>query len=175
MKTMPLLLLLCTTAVAQEAPETAPAPPTPAPCADAEHRQFDFWIGAWNVTANGNPAGHNRIEVILGGCALREQWTSARGGFAGTSLNLYDKARGVWHQSWVDTSGQLLQLDGGIEDGRMVLEGKRPGGNGGEVTHRITWTPNEDGTVRQFWQSSADGGEWTTLFDGLYVKAGEEE
>ena len=21
----------------------------PAPCADAEHRQFDFWVGQWDV------------------------------------------------------------------------------------------------------------------------------
>lgn len=34
-------------------------------------------------------------------------------------------------------------------------------------TERITWTPNADGTVRQHWEQSTDGGKtWTTAFDG---------
>ena len=36
--------------------------------------------------------------------------------------------------------------------------------------------PNEDGSVRQHWQSSTDdGANWTDVFDGLYVKAGSGE
>jgi hypothetical protein len=38
---------------------------------------------------------------------------------------------------------------------------------------RVTWTPNADGSVRQLWEKSADGGAtWTTAFDGLYTRAG---
>ena len=54
----------------------------------------------------------------------------------------------------------------------MVLEGKRPapGGNG-VVQHRISWTPNEDGSVKQLWEASQDGGEsWNVIFDGLYMR-----
>jgi hypothetical protein len=35
---------------------------------------------------------------------------------------------------------------------------------------RITWTPNSDGTVRQFWESADEKGAWTVAFDGKYVK-----
>ena len=34
-----------------------------------------------------------------------------------------------------------------------------------------TWYDNADGTVRQHWEQSKDGGKsWTTAFDGLYKK-----
>lgn len=173
-KTMRILLTLCLllpwAAVAQdEAPETPVAPPKP--CATEQHRQFDFWLGEWDVTQGDKPAGQNRIETAHGGCVLTENWTSASGNFSGRSLNLYDQANDRWHQTWVDTTGTLLQLDGGLEDGSMVLSGQRPGSDGGQVTHRITWTPNDDGSVRQHWETSADGVTWVTAFDGLYAKA----
>ena len=61
-----------------------PAVPAKAdPCAAKESHQFDFWIGDWNVVdPAGKVAGHNRIEAILGGCALAEHWDGAGGGTA---------------------------------------------------------------------------------------------
>jgi hypothetical protein len=39
------------------------------------------------------------------------------------------------------------------------------------VHHRVAWYDNPDGTVRQWWESSTDGGAtWETAFDGLYRK-----
>jgi hypothetical protein len=36
----------------------------PRPCTAPLHRQFDFWVGAWDVIgANGQFAGTNRIEL----------------------------------------------------------------------------------------------------------------
>jgi len=36
---------------------------------------------------------------------------------------------------------------------------------------KLTFTPNADGTVRQFWEQSVDdGANWTVAFDGLYVR-----
>lgn len=169
MKTLlAILFLIPTLALAQ-----APAPATP-PCSTEQHRQFDFWLGTWDVTANGQPAGHNEITAVHGGCALQENWTSAAGNFGGSSLNIYDQATDRWHQTWVDTAGTLLELNGGLEDGKMIMQGERPAQGGGTALQRITWTPNDDGSVRQQWESSTDGGEtWSTLFDGLYIKAGE--
>jgi hypothetical protein len=145
--------------------------PPVAACASESHRQFDFWVGQWTVTAGDQPAGNNRIEKRHQDCALAEHWTSAQGNFTGSSLNIYDAATGRWHQTWVDSSGTLLLLDGQLRNGQMVLEGTRPGTNGAEVRHRISWTPNPDGRVRQHWETRSGDGEWTTLFDGLYTRA----
>ena len=50
-------------------------------------------------------------------------------------------------------------------------DGKSPQGN--DIINRITWTPLEDGRVRQRWQASGDGGEtWTEVFDGYYQRKG---
>ena len=90
--------------------------------ADAR-RAFDFWIGTWDVfTPDGKQVGTNRIEVLHDGLALAEHWEGA-GGIRGTSLNTIDPATGRWHQTWVDSGGSLLLLDGGPVDGEMVLEG----------------------------------------------------
>lgn len=165
------LLLVCATALAQDAAKPPPAPPK---CDSEQHRQFDFWVGEWNVTVNGKPAGHNRITLVYGDCALREDWRSA-GAFRGGSFNIYDRANDQWHQTWVDSTGTLLQLDGGIKDGKMVLTGQRPARDGRMTTNRITWTPNDDGSVRQLWETSTDGETWATAFDGLYVRADATE
>jgi len=137
-------------------------------CSAPEHRQFDFWIGTWHVTEKGKPAGENRIEAIDGGCALMESWQGV-GGLTGHSLNTYDAKRGVWHQTWVDSSGALLVLEGSFKNGAMVLEGAHADPKQRE---RITWTLLPGGDVRQHWETTADGGEkWATAFDGLYTRA----
>ncbi|MEX1999309.1 MAG: hypothetical protein WD934_06445 [Gemmatimonadales bacterium] len=38
-----------------------------APCTTPEHRQFEFWIGTWDVFANGRQAGTNVIDILYGG------------------------------------------------------------------------------------------------------------
>jgi hypothetical protein len=133
-----------------------------APCETPEHRQFDFWAGEWTVTTpNGQTAGTNRITKIAAGCALLEEWTGARG-MTGKSLNIYDASRGVWHQTWVDSTGTLLTIEGRFENGAMRLS---------SAGNRITWTPLDGGDVRQLWEQSKDGGKtWAVVFDGRYRK-----
>jgi len=140
-------------------------------CKDGASRQFDFWIGQWRVTEKGKLAGHNRIERILDGCALLENWTGAKGG-EGKSLNFFDRDDGLWHQTWVDRSGGALFLSGKFENGAMRLQGEQTARDKQPATrHRITWTALPDGNVRQLWESSPVGKEeWATQFDGLYVR-----
>jgi len=140
------------------------------PCDTAAHHGFDFWLGEWDVrTPDGKLAGTNRIEREYGGCVLHERYGTPRG-YSGESLNIYDASRKVWHQTWVDSTGTLLLLEGGVRDGRMVLEGQTSTADGPATRHRITWTPNPDGSVRQFWESTDAKGEWSTAFDGRYTR-----
>ncbi len=142
--------------------------------ATPEHRQFDFWQGEWEVREAGRVAGTNRIARVLGGCALREEWTGAGGG-KGTSLNVYDEAQRRWHQTWVDDRGLVLLLEGEWRGGKMVLEGERPApseeGAGKTTRERISWSPQPGGRVRQLWESSSDDGRtWQVVFDGIYAR-----
>lgn len=154
-------------------PPAAPAPPPAVPCTAAEKHQFDFWIGDWDVTTpDGKAAGTNLIKPMLNGCVLHESW-KGRGNFVGESFNAYDTKRQRWHQTWVDGTGGVLLLDGKFENGSMTLSDRdAPGKPDRNAINEITWTPNADGSVRQHWRTSADGGKsWKTAFDGKYVKS----
>lgn len=141
------------------------------PCENSIYRQFDFWVGEWDVySAQGQVAGKNSITKQLGDCILKEDY-STPSGYTGQSFNIYDRITGKWHQTWVDNTGLLLSLYGQLEGKSMVLQGKGKNQQGQDIQHRITWTPVPDGSVRQHWESSADEGKsWDTLFDGKYVK-----
>lgn len=137
-------------------------------CSDPAYRQFDFWLGEWEVSKpDGAVAGQNSIEKEYGGCVLHERYTTPKG-YAGESLNTYDASSGLWHQTWVDNGGLLLLLDGRLVDGSMVMQSSGSGKDGAAKRHRITWTPNADGSVRQLWESTDAAGEWSVAFDGLY-------
>ena len=141
------------------------------PCSSPKSHQFDFWIGDWDVTAQGNTAGINRIHPIANGCVLLEQWEGAAG-VHGASMNFYNPTTGQWHQFWVWQNGTTLpMLSGEYRDGKMVLEGEQTAKDGQSVHMRITWYDNPDGSVRQHWETSRDGRQtWKTNFDGLYRK-----
>jgi hypothetical protein len=163
------LTLSSAAAAAAQAPAAAPAP---APCqAGGRYADFDFWVGEWDVlTPDGQQAGTNSIEKAERGCLLVERWTGA-GGSTGTSVNFYDPARVRWRQLWVSPSGGLIEIEGGLRDGSMVLEGELIQRDGTRQPFRGTWTPNDDGSVRQHFETSADGSDsWATWFDGNYVR-----
>lgn len=178
-----LALVIAPAAVAQGSEaEAAPESPGSAaagnagarePCSGSEHRAFDFWVGEWEVaTPDGKRAGANRIERMFGGCVLQESWRGA-GGMTGTSLNGYDPGDGRWHQTWMDSNGVRLELSGGMSGGKMVLQGERPSTErpGTRILHRISWEPRPDGSVRQLWEISEDGGtSWNVAFDGRYTR-----
>ena len=140
--------------------------------------EFDFWIGEWDVFGpEGRQVGRNTITSMFANPAasgmLHEHW-HGNGGVEGRSINAYDGTRGRWHQTWMDSTGDMLLLEGGLVDGAMVLEGLAPTGDDPTVVdrQRITWTQvsNPDGAeVRQLWESSSDDGKtWTVAFDGRY-------
>ena len=139
-------------------------------CSSEKSHEFDFWIGEWEVTAGGNVPGTNSIQPILDGCVVQEIWAGA-GGSKGSSLNFYNPQLGQWEQFWVWRNGTTIHTRGGYSDGKMILEGESKNQQGETVTNRITWTDNDDGTVRQYWEVSQDNGEtWSTAFDGLYTR-----
>lgn len=156
-RTLPILFALALPSLAHAA------------CADLQYRQFDFLLGDWNVaTADGKLVGHDRIEKTYGGCVVQEHWTSVDGGTGG-SLSMYDLGRKLWHQTWVDSTGTLVVLEGNLKDGAMVMTGSMTQ-DGKRVQDRMSWIP-KDGKIRQLWEISEDGGKtWTTIFDVYYSK-----
>jgi hypothetical protein len=155
------------------APAPAQEPPSSPECdALPEAHRLDFWIGTWDVyRPDGIKAGVNRIEPILGHCALLEHWTSERGG-QGKSLNFFDPNLRRWRQLWVDASGSVIDFDRGDMVGdAMQFHGVTVGPDGATVRQRLTLRPLAADTVRQLWERSTDGGtSWQAVFEGLYVR-----
>jgi len=150
---------------------TAQTTPTAPPTCDApEHRQLDFWVGSWDVTTGGKEAGANLVTREESGCLIHEHWKGAQGG-TGQSLNFYNREDGAWHQVWVSSTGNVLDLTGHYANGTLTYMGESRQPDGSTLRHRLSFRANPDGTVRQLWETSADGGTtWTTSFDGLYTK-----
>ncbi len=141
------------------------------PCAhDAAYAQLDFWVGDWDVVANGNQVGHNVIEKILDGCAVLENW---QGGSSGKSFNYRDPASGRWHQLWISSTGNTIAFEGGLDaEGAMRLTGERVEPDGSRVPTRMALIPLSGGRVRQLIEESADGGAtWEVGFDAVYQPA----
>lgn len=130
-----------------------------------QHRQFDYWIGEWNVEVAGNVVGTNRVEKANGGCTLVENWMPGGGG-SGKSLNFFDRATGKWHQVYTDQTGRITYYEGRYResDKAMVFEAKN-------APLKMTFFPLPDGSVRQFLESSSDQGKtWQPAFDGHYKR-----
>jgi len=142
------------------------------PCSAAEYRQFDFWIGDWDVfDRDGGLAGRNRVESIEGGCGVQENWTASGGG-TGRSINTYSPGDKQWHQYWLGSGGGILDLAGTFANGTLTYTGISAGAGGARIDNRLEFSKNADGSVRQLWRQSRDGGKtWSVAFDGKYVRA----
>ena len=167
MKKIAATMLLAASATTANAQSPAP----PAPCSAPQAHQFDFWIGDWDVfEPDGKLAGTNRIERLYG-CGLHESWKSPE--LEGQSINTFDAKRGVWHQTWIDSSSSILVIEGGMKGASLTMSDARLADKKDpKRINEIAWTPNKDGSVRQHWRVSKDGGKtWETVFDGKYVRS----
>jgi hypothetical protein len=146
---------------------------TKTPCTtEAAYRQFDFWIGQWEVYGpKGKKAGDSNIELILDSCIILENWTSSSGGYTGKSFNTYNAGSKQWQQTWVDNSGGTTEyLRGTAEKDKVTFwaDGVK-GADGKAFNRRLTFYKLNQDNVRQHGERSDDGNKtWTTEYDLEY-------
>ena len=142
------------------------------PCAyQPESRQFDFWIGEWDVQVPGMTVpATSRIELVEDRCIIAEYYEN--GPYAGRSLNVYDTATKKWRQFWVDNKGGVSHYEGEFKDGKMVYLNDNAGTPGGPpAIGRMTFWSEGPDEVRQYVEQSTDGGKtWTVAFNGTYKR-----
>ncbi len=144
---------------------------TTSACGTDEHKGFDFWLGTWHVRgAKGNAAGTSRIDRGPGGCGILEFY-----GATGRSLSAWRLASREWIQTYVDHSGLTLRLKGSASPDTMQLTDDLRALIGSPtrvvIRSRFVWSRNRDGSVRQVWHFSQDGGiTWNVNFDGTYAR-----
>jgi hypothetical protein len=133
-----------------------------------ESRMFDFWVGDWDVrNAQGQPAGQSSVQLLLEGCVLYENWVDGQGG-GGKSLNSYNEETKQWQQFWTDQYGHVTEyresewINGSLRYSAKQLLPQ-------PTLLHMTFTPVNPDLVRQFGESSTDGGKtWTPTFDLYY-------
>ncbi|HEX6333175.1 MAG TPA: hypothetical protein VFZ78_03050 [Flavisolibacter sp.] len=145
----------------------------PSPCRTmAEYRQFDFWIGEWDVfRKNGMKAGDSRIELILDSCVILENWAGSNGVYSGKSFNTFNGVTKQWQQTWVDNQGGTIEfLEGGFAGNRMQFM-SRPFPMTGDTVgiRRLSFHLLSADIVRQHGEISKDNGvTWSTEYDLEY-------
>ena len=165
-------VFLAEPALAQSIAPPAPRPPA---CETAQHRQFDFWVGRWDVYPTGSDqlVAHSLIERLYGGCAIRENWMPLQG-TGGGSLNSWRPAEGRWRQLWADSANSWTEYVGGLDGEAMVLTATGTMPDGSPALLRMTYTRGADGSVRQLGTRSTDGGRtWQPNYDFTYRPARE--
>jgi hypothetical protein len=155
----------------QPAQQSAPPPAPVSPCpSKAEYRQFDFWLGEWDVTDHGEKIATSSIQSIVGGCIVFENYTQADS-YTGKSFNFYDAALGKWRQTWVDAFGNVSEFSGEFKDGAMRYEGETHRAEGRKVLRKMILTKLDADHVRQYSERSLDGGKtWTVAYDYVYAR-----
>jgi hypothetical protein len=174
---MPLVLSSCS-ASSPPPPPAKPASTVIEPaaikpaCASPEHRQFDFWIGDWDVAIRarksptseewGEAKGRQHIEAILGGCTISENFTAdgPKEPWAGKSYSVWQPQLGKWRQTWVDDGGSFLAFTGGLEAGVMTLYGEPRTVKDVNFQMRMVFKNVTADALLWEWQRSTD--EWKT-------------
>jgi tetratricopeptide (TPR) repeat protein len=146
------------------------------PCGfDAEFRQFDFWIGEWDVYMGGNLAGKSKIQLILKDCVIVENWESASYGYSGKSYNVYNPGIKKWQQFWVDSAAGPTLYTGELINGEMRFDADKYNPDGTKMMTKMIFYKLGPDKVRQHIQQSSDGGKtWTDYFDGEYRRTNKK-
>lgn len=158
------VLLTAVVPVMAQTPVTKPAQASA--CSAAAYRQFDFWLGDWDVFDVGGTSRVARVRVtpILDGCVVHEEYREDNG-YQGQSFSIYDSSRDVWQQTWMTNRGRLLLIEGKLQADEMVLAGSYYSERGEQTLVRGTWKPGSDG-VRETAVTSIDAGKsWKPWFD----------
>ena len=142
-----------------------------APCAEKAHRDFDFWLGLWEVSSSkGQVVGHNKIKRI-NPCLILESWRGKKGS-QGTSMNYFDPQKGKWVQHWVSGDGTIIHLEGEFKNQAMSMVGTIYYAKSKKTfPFKGEWAILADQRVRQtFHQQDPKNQKWNPWFDGYYKK-----
>ena len=147
------------------------------PCkSDKNSNRFGFWVGDWDVYVNGQKIAQSKISYTHGNCAVLEDYKTL-GVIAGNSTSYYDSETQKWKQTYIGAAGRVshyIESDQPYEGDLQFISKSTifQGVNSANPWIRMTYFKNEDGSVRQYLETSIDEGKnWTPNFDGIYKKS----
>jgi tetratricopeptide (TPR) repeat protein len=146
------------------------------PCfANAKAREFDFWVGEWDVyqTGTNRLVGQSSVQIASGGCMILENWTAIGVPNTGKSMNFVDTKTDKWEQVWVGSGriGANIFVNGEYRDSAMHFDFEQPGQNGNKLKGRFTFFNQGPNQVRQLNETSPDEGKtWSTAYHLTYIR-----
>lgn len=153
------------------------------PCAAPEFRQFDFWLGEWDLTwpaeqwgGRRGEFGHgaNTVTTILDSCVVHESFRFPAQKYNGNSVSTYSKKRGIWQQTWVDNSGGYLIFTGKFKNGKMELRTPPRKQDDKTSISRMVFRNITPNSLDWDWQRSDDAGQsWKNIWNIHYQRKGQ--
>lgn len=166
---------------------TAPAPaqeqlPASAVCPDARSRQFDFWIGEWDIlnlhrqTGGDDPRWYStgssvsRVVPVVDGCALVEEWYGELSfdRVRGMSLRAFNPDAAEWDIAmlWPSPDRPTFgTLEGNFRHGRGEFYTEGTDQHGRTVLTRFTFADIRPDQLRWDAAQSGDSGlTWRTTW-----------
>ena len=153
-------------------------------CNSPEARQFDFWIGNWNIDQeiiqkDGSwlkTKARDSVFSILKGCAIEEHWHGDVKFFwagmketkplEGFSIRYYDTNKKKWHIKWMDNFNPKLGdgMTGNFKNGKGQFFHENTTKKGTQIS-RITFSDIADNSVHWDLSLSRDNGKtWTKIW-----------
>lgn len=133
-------------------------------------RQFDFWLGSWDLAWEPSGRAVNQITAILDDRVILERFDGRPSiPLQGVSLSIYDPEIARWRQTWMDNQAGFLDFVGGMQGDRMVLERSTAEG----LRQRMVWFDIEPEALRWNWErSDDDGSSWSVVWAIRYRRRG---
>jgi hypothetical protein len=142
------------------------AAPDPDSCVtNKESRQFDFWLGEWNIAYPGAPGGSaSKVYLDLDKCLIIESWDGGEG-HMGKNIFAYSSNDKSWRGMFADNRGRVHVFEGKVAQDSAEFFGPSRGPNGETVLNRLKVVRLAPDKVEQTWEKSSDNGAtWTSLF-----------
>ncbi|MCO6510054.1 MAG: hypothetical protein J5I65_04605 [Aridibacter famidurans] len=150
-------------------------------------RQFDFWIGEWDVnlrvqqpdkTWKDQHKATARIYSILGGKAILELWSEGKDGINGYSLRYYNPQKKKW-DLWLNWAGKNRSgtngLEGEFRHGRGEFFAERKQEDGSTRISRYTFSDITENSLRWDDGYSTDGGKtWASNWIMEFTRKAEK-
>ncbi len=139
-----------------------------------EARQFDFWLGEWDLTWGDQQRGTNVITSVLNDQVILENFDGQPATpFAGMSISVFNRRTGQWQQTWVDNEAGYLDFVGEFKDGQMILQ-RTAEADGRRFLQRMVWYNIEREQLDWNWERSDDDGEtWQVVWKIHYTRQGK--
>lgn len=151
--------------------------PAANPCAVPQQKQFDFWVGEWDLTWPGGKQGElahgtNQIRRTMDGCVVEENFNGGDSmPLRGMSLSTFDTRSGQWKQTWVDNQGGYLDFLGAFQNRQMILSRAARKPDGTVFLQRMVFKNITRDAFDWSWESSTDNGKsWKVVWPIHYTR-----